>query len=127
VGFRPAAALAPTLYLGTSDGVWQAEVSEATTDPCVIAAAPAQIIETAGDSIEQIAISTYNSYAEAYLSRYFLYIRNFDGTSTYVERMPFFAAVPGRATGMSWDSMGTLYISGTEGLAAVYVGYYGAC
>ena len=80
-------------------------------------------METAGDSIERIAISSYNSYAEAYLSRYYLYIRNWNGSSYYVDKMPFFAVVPGRATGLAWDLNGTLYISGTEGLAAIYVGY----
>jgi hypothetical protein len=121
LGFRPALAGAGgTLSLGTTDGVWQVGVDETTG---VVSSAPTQILETAGDSIERIAISSYNSRAEAYLSRYYLYIRNWNGSSYYVDKMPFFAVVPGRATGLAWDLNGTLYISGTEGLSAIYVGY----
>ena len=75
---------------------------------------------TAGDTIERIAIYTNGSVAEAYLSRYYLYIR----TAYGVDKIPFFAVIPGRATGMTWSSDGTLYVSGTEGLSAVAVSAY---
>ena len=37
--------------------------------------------------------------------------------------IPFFAVLPGKPTGMSWDSNYVLYISGTEGLTAIDVGF----
>jgi hypothetical protein len=122
LGFRPSG-VSPggTLSLGTTDGVYQLVLNESSG--VSVTSGPTQIVETAGDTIERIAISGYNSYAEAYLSRYYLYIRNWNGSSYYVNKMPFFAVYPGRATGAAWDSYGTLYISGTEGLAAIYVGY----
>jgi hypothetical protein len=113
-----------TLSLGTTNGIWQVIVDETEG---VISSDPSQpypLDITAGDSIERIAISGYNDYAEAYLSRYYLYIRYYDGS--YIDKIPFFAVVPGRATGMTWDDKGVLYVSGTEGLAAVYVGYFGS-
>ena len=79
LGFRPfAAGAGGTLSLGTTDGVWQVGVDESAG--VVVSSGPTQILETAGDSIERIAISSYNSRAEAYLSRYYLYIRNWDGS-----------------------------------------------
>ena len=123
LGFRPDPLGLPggTLTLGTSDGVYQAALDELVS--AQLAPGPTHIAETAGDIIERIAISSYNSRAEAYLSRYYLYIRNWNGSNYYVDKTPFFAVVPGRATGLAWDSNGTLFISGTEGLSAVYVGY----
>jgi hypothetical protein len=121
LGFRPSG-VAPggTLSLGTTDGVWQAVIDEASG--VAVTPGPTQIAETAGDGIESIAIFTNSLYgnAEAYLSRYYLYIR----TTYGVDKIPFFAVIPGRATGMAWGSDGTLYISGTEGLAAIAVAAY---
>ncbi len=79
---------------------------------------PTQVAGTEGDSIERIAINSYNSSQEAYLSRYYLYLWN-----SGLYKIPFFAVAPGRVTGMAWDSNGTLYLAGTEGLSAVYVGF----
>jgi hypothetical protein len=123
LGFRPAGAFAGgTISLGTTNGLYQMDLTESTASPYVSeSSSPSQVLETAGDSIERIAISSYNTYNEAYLSRYYLYIRYYYG----LYKVPFFAVVPGRATGLVWDSNGTLYISGTEGLAAIYVGNYG--
>ena len=109
LGFRPDPLGLPggTLTLGTSDGVYQAALDELVS--AQLAPGPTHIAETAGDIIERIAISSYNSRAEAYLSRYYLYIRNWNGSNYYVDKTPFFAVVPGRATGLAWDSNGTLY------------------
>jgi hypothetical protein len=121
VGFKPSG-VAPggTLYLGTTDGVWQMQVDESTTAPIAsVPSAPTQIPGTAGDRIERIAINTSTGYHEAYLSRYYLYIVK---SGFLYDRIPFFAMVPGRATGMAWDSNWNLYIAGSEGLAALYTG-----
>jgi len=105
-----------TLYAGTADGVWSLSVDEANLS----FGAASQVPETAGQRIEQIAVhpDMRTSDNQAYLSRYWLFIRTFGG----VYRLPFFAVFPGKPTGMAWDSAGVLYISGTEGLSAVYVG-----
>jgi hypothetical protein len=121
LGFRPSGVAAGgTLSLGTSNGVWQAVVNESSG--VTVTSGPTQVAETAGDAIERIAIHRNSFYgnAEAYLSRYYLYIR----TTYGVDKIPFYAVVPGRATGMAWASDGTLYISGTEGLAAIAVSAY---
>ncbi len=108
-----------TLYMGTADGVWYMSADEAKLtfgSPTPLTRVP----ETAGARIEQIAVhpTMVTSDNQAYLSRYWLFIRTF-GT---VYRIPFFAVFPGKPTGLAWDSAGVLYISGTEGLSAVYVG-----
>jgi hypothetical protein len=79
-----------------------------------------QIPETAGESIEKIAVSTSMTVSDnqAYLSRYWLFIKTYGS----VYKIPFYAIFPGKPTGIAWDPSGVLYVSGTEGLAAVYVG-----
>jgi hypothetical protein len=120
LGFRPSGGSpGGTLFLGTSNGVYQTFMTESTTSP--YASQPPsilQVAETAGDSIELVAINNSSGYHEAYLSRYYLYLVK----SGFVYRIPFFAVFPGRATGAGWDGGWTLYISGTEGLAAIYAG-----
>jgi hypothetical protein len=121
-----------TLYLGTTNGVYTMDVSESTgpadADNYInIYSGPSQdapLDITAGDQIERIAIPAYYSNREAYLSRYYLYIRYLDYSGIeHFEKIPFFAVLPGRATGLAWDDNGySVYISGTEGLAAVYIG-----
>jgi len=109
-----------TLFMGTTNGVYMGTVTEITSPPSISLSAVTQIPETAGQKIEHIAISKYYSNSnQAFLSNYWLYIRK-SLTETY--EIPFFAVLPGKPTGMSWDSSGVLYISGTEGLSAVYVG-----
>jgi len=104
------------LFMGTTNGVWEAFVDEASG---VNVGTATQIPETAGQKIEHIAVSRYNpSVNQAFLSNYWLYIRHY----TTVYEIPFFAVLPGKPTGMAWDSSGVLYISGTEGLSSVYVG-----
>jgi len=107
------------LFLGTTNGAWRMDMDESTLAPSSsVASGPIQIAGTEGDRIEMIAINPNTGSHEAYLSRYYLYIVK----SGSVYRIPFFAVLPGRATGMAWDSSGNLYISGTEGMAALYVG-----
>jgi hypothetical protein len=120
LGFRPYVSGSPggTLYMGTTDGVWQIDVNESTSTPYVTPASSPIQAAAAGDSIERIAINSNTTYHEAYLSRYYLYIVK----SGYPYKIPFFAVLPGRATGMAWDNSWNLYIAGTEGLSALYVG-----
>jgi hypothetical protein len=120
LGFRPYVSGSPggTLYMGTTDGVWEMDVDESTSAPYVTpASSPIQAV-AAGDRIERIAINSNTTYHEAYLSRYYLYIAK----SLNFYKIPFFAVIPGRATGMAWDNSWNLYISGTEGLSALYAG-----
>ncbi len=104
-----------TLYLGTTDGIWQVDVDESASAPYATPLSPVQV--TSGDSIERVAISSYHTTREAYLSRYYLYIVN----GGAVDTIPFFAVVPGRATDLVW-AYDSLYLSGSEGLSAVYIG-----
>jgi hypothetical protein len=115
--FLPTIAFAGgTLYMGTTDGVWEATSTESAG---ISVGTALQIPGTEGQKIEHIAVSRYNpSVNQAFLSNYWLYIRKY-GT---VYEIPFFAVLPGKPTGMAWDSSGVLYISGTEGLSSVYVG-----
>jgi hypothetical protein len=108
-----------TVYMGTTDGVWYASMDE-TTYEFGVATPLDRIVETAGEPIEKIAVSTWatGSDNQAYLSRYWLFIKTWG--SLY--KIPFFAVFPGKATGIAWDSSHNLYISGTEGLSAVLVG-----
>jgi len=109
-----------TLFMGTTNGVWEAYVDEATG---ISVGTPSLIPGTEGQRIEHIAVSRYNpSVNQAFLSNYWLYLRYYGS----VYEIPFFAVLPGKPTGMAWDSSGVLYISGTEGLSAVWVGA-GAC
>jgi hypothetical protein len=120
LGFIPSGADAPKIIMGTTNGVWEADVI--SESPSINFATAAQIPETAGDSINMIEISTSSpDNHQAYLSRYWLYIRR-TTPPLVVYRLPFFAVIPGRATGMAWDSFGKLYISGTEGLSVIDVG-----
>ncbi len=108
-----------TLYIGTTDGVWYQSVDEANLTYGATLALT-QVPETAGEPIEQMAFSTsmVSSDNQAYLSRYWLFIKSYSN----VYKIPFFFIFPGKPTGMAWDSSGNLYLSGSEGLAAVYVG-----
>jgi hypothetical protein len=119
LGVRTFAAGPSLLYMGTTDGVWYMSVDE-TTYEFGVATPLAQIPETAGEPIEQIAISSLmrTSDNQAYLSRYYLFIRWWSS----IYKIPFYAVFPGKPTGIAWDPTGVLYVSGTEGLAAVYVG-----
>jgi hypothetical protein len=116
LGFRPSGN-GGTLSMGTANGVWQVAVDE--TSGVTITSGPDPVTGTEGDSIERIAISSSKANQEAYLSRYYLYIQYY-GYGFY--KIPFFAVAPGRITGMAWSSDGTLYLAGTEGLAALFVG-----
>jgi hypothetical protein len=122
LGFRPyiSGAEGGTLYLGTTNGVWQMDVNETSTSPYIAQASSPVQVAAAGDSVERVAIYGSTTYHEAYLSRYYLYIVK----SGYEYRIPFFAVLPGRATAMAWDNSYnyTLYIAGTEGLASIYAG-----
>ena len=116
LGYRPPTVGPITLFMGTTDGVWEAQV---TNESPVTLGTLTQIPETAGQNIDMIDISSaWPDANQAYLSRYFLYIRKY-GT---VYKIPFFAVIPGKATGMTWSSDEKLYISGTEGLSLLYVG-----
>ncbi len=108
------------LYMGTTDGVWSESVDESNLTFGVTTAL-SQIPETAGEPIDQIALCTTPTYGsnEAYLSRYWLFIKKGSGI---VYKIPFYAIFPGKPTGIAWDTGGNLYVSGTEGLAAVQVG-----
>ena len=110
------------LYMGTTNGAYEADVTETTTPPRSISLSPdpaTQIPETAGQKIEWIAISRdWPDANQAFLSNYWLFIRK--GVTVY--EIPFFAILPGKPTGMAWDSSNVLYISGTEGLSAINVG-----
>jgi hypothetical protein len=109
-----------TLYMGTEDGVYMATVTESVgASPSVNMTSAIPIGNTAGQKINYIAVSPNSTNHQAFLSDYWLYIRKF-GT---VYEIPFFAVLPGKPTGMSWDSNYVLYISGTEGLSAVNVGF----
>jgi len=111
---------APSMvYMGTTDGVWFASMDETNYEFAVDTPLD-RILETAGEPIEKIAVSTWTSSSDnqAYLSRYWLFIKT--GGSVY--KIPFYAVFPGKPTGIAWDSSHNLYISGTEGLAAVSVG-----
>ena len=121
LGFRPTGgAPGGTLWLGTTNGVWQMAVDETSGAPAASSATQDYPLDQAiVDSIELIAINNNSGYHEAYLSRYYLYIVK----SGYLYcKIPFFAVVPGRATSMAWDSSYNLYIAGTEGLAAINIG-----
>jgi hypothetical protein len=100
------------LYMGTTDGAWVATIRTEPNDFYSLT----QIPETAGEAIEMIAVSSSGSY-QAFLSRYFLYVRN----PSYVDKYPFFAILPGKVTGMTWFGDSRLYISGTEGLSVLYI------
>jgi hypothetical protein len=114
--YLPIGVAADRLFMGTTDGVWEAEV---TSESPVTLGILTQIPETAGQPIEMIDISEYWANSnQAFLSRYYLYIRY--GATVY--RFPFFALFPGKVTGMTWSSDSKLYISGTEGLSVLYVG-----
>jgi len=116
LGYKPPTAGPMTLFMGTTNGVWEAPV---TSESPVTLGTLTQIPETAGQTIDFIDISSvWTDANQAYLSRYFLYIRKY-GT---VYKIPFFAVIPGKATGMTWSSDTKLYISGTEGLSVIYVG-----
>lgn len=116
LGYQPPTVGPITLFMGTTNGVWEAQV---TNEFPVTLGTLTQIPETAGQTIDFIDISSvWPDANQAYLSRYFLYIRKY-GT---VYKIPFFAVFPGRVTGMSWSSDTKLYISGTEGLSVLYVG-----
>jgi len=102
------------LLMGTTNGAWEAPV---TSESPLTIGTLTQIPETAGETIEMIAVSSSGRY-QAFLSRYFLYIR--DGS--YVDKYPFFAVLPGKVTGMTWFDDSRLYISGTEGLSVLHLG-----
>lgn len=128
LGFYPIIGANPggRLFMGTPNGVWEATVDETSAGSLIASVADPEttriIPETAGQRIERIEISPYHPYDnQAFLSPYWLYIR-YQGS---VYEIPFFAVIPGRATGMAWDYDGNLYISGTEGLSAISVGYLG--
>jgi hypothetical protein len=116
LGFKPAGGFpGGTLSMGTTDGVWEVTVDESSG---VAMGTATQIPETEGERIEMIAISSYSDYA-AYISRYFLFIR-YKGV---IYKFPFFAVIPGKATGMVFENGGwSLFISGFEGLSAIYLG-----
>jgi len=115
--YLPIGVAADRLFMGTTNGVWEAQVTSET--PTITFGTLTQIPETAGQNIDFIDISSaWPDANQAYLSRYFLYIRKY-GT---VYKIPFFAVIPGKATGMSWTSDTKLYISGTEGLSVIDVG-----
>jgi len=115
--YLPIGVAADRLFMGTTNGVWEAQVTSET--PTITFGTLTQIPETAGQNIDFIDISSaWPDANQAYLSRYFLYIRKY-GT---VYKIPFFAVIPGKATGMSWTSDTKLYISGTEGLSVLWVG-----
>ena len=116
LGYQPPTVGPITLFMGTTNGVWEAQV---TNESPVTLGILTQIPETVGQTINFIDISSvWPDANQAYLSRYFLYIRK-SGT---VYKIPFFAVAPGRVTGMTWSSDTKLYISGTEGLSVLYVG-----
>jgi hypothetical protein len=118
LGYVPIGGAPDRLMMGTTNGVWDAEL--ANESPVTIGTL-SQIPETAGDSIEMIETSNYNpSWFQAYLSRYFLYVSKYGS----VNRYPFFAVLPGKVTGMTWNSDidAKLYISGTEGLSVLHLG-----
>lgn len=112
LGCIPRVGAPDVLFMGTTNGVWQADVDEAKATIGNLT----QIPETAGETIEMIEVSSSGSY-QAFLSRYFLYIRN----GSYVDKYPFFAILPGKVTGMTWFGDSRLYISGTEGLSVLYI------
>jgi hypothetical protein len=118
LGFKPSgAAPGGTLFMGTTDGVWEVAVDE--SEGISFLGTATQIPETDGERIERIAIS--ESYdLEAYISRYFLFVRK----NEIIDKMPFFAVIPGKATGMIWGGPGgdNLFISGSEGLSTILVG-----
>lgn len=107
-----------TLFMGTRNGAWYAEIND--SEDVTFIGTPTQISQTAGQSIGFVAVSSYNPTThQAFLSDYWLYIRK----SGMVYEIPFFAVLPGKPTGLAWDSGNVLYISGSEGLSAVYVGF----
>jgi hypothetical protein len=108
------------IYLGTTNGAWEGLVTEQdpAVDPNISLGALSQVAETAGYGITQITVSSYFDYT-AYLSRYYLFIRE----GGLVTRFPFFAVIPGKASGLDWDNNGwTLYIAGSEGLCSLFIG-----
>jgi hypothetical protein len=121
LGWIPGGAAAPKIIMGTTSGVYESDVDEATGSFTNLV----PITDSSGNSIQDSIImvelypSSPDSY-QAYLSRYWLYIRKTGYGTIY--RLPFFAVIPGRATGMAWDSSWRLYISGTEGLSVINVG-----
>ena len=102
------------LLMGTTNGAWEAQL---TSESPVTIGTLTQIPETAGEGIEMIEVSSSGSY-QAFLSRYFLYIRN----GLNVDKYPFFAILPGKVTDMTWFDDSRLYISGTEGLSVLHLG-----
>jgi hypothetical protein len=105
-----------TLFMGTANGAWEATVDESEG---MSVGTASQIPGTASQKIQHIAVSPYDPAThQAFLSDYWLYIRK----NSLVYEIPFFAVLPGKPTGMAWDSNYVLYISGTEGLSAVDVG-----
>jgi hypothetical protein len=116
--YIPPSVAAARIIMGTTNGVWEGDI---TSESPVTIGTLTQIPETAGHAIEMIDLSGYNPYwLQAFLSRYYLYIRE----DTIVYKFPFFAVLPGKVTGMTWNSdiFATLYISGSEGLSVLYVG-----
>jgi hypothetical protein len=116
----PKVASPSEIYLGTMNGAWEGQITEddPAVDPNISLGALSQVAETAGYGITQITVSSYFDYT-AYLSRYYLFIRE-DGLVT---RFPFFAVIPGKASGLDWSNDGvTLYIAGSEGLSSLYIG-----
>ena len=110
-----------TLSLGTTDWVWQAEVDETRRGVTNYPALP-RCMKPPGTA----SSGSPSPPTTATLRHTFPAITCTSARLTAVDKIPFFAVIPGRATGMAWDSNGTLYISGTEGLAAVDVwAYYG--
>jgi hypothetical protein len=117
LGYVPPTVAAAQIYMGTTNGVWYGDLSES---PVTIGTLT-QIPETAGDAIDMIDLSSDSpSSYQAYLSRYYLYIRKYGS----VYKFPFFAILPGKVSGLSWDPNFnyTLYIAGSDGLSVLYVG-----
>lgn len=116
LGCIPIVGAPDKLFIGTTNGVWETDVLNES--PLTLGSLT-QIPETAGETIEIIDISEYWTNAnQAFLSRYYLYIRYYGA----VYKIPFFAVLPGKVTGITWTDFSELYISGTEGLSVLDVG-----
>ncbi len=108
-----------TIYLGTTNGVYKADLTETSSTPIQ----NAKLLEwTKGDSFNKIAINSAGDIAMR--SRYNLYIEDGTGTHAYsfISGLPVSSDSEGALTSMSWgtgSNAKTLYIAGNEGLVAI--------
>jgi hypothetical protein len=124
LGFIPGGAAAPKIIMGTTNGAYASEITES---PSISFGAASPITDFDGnsitDSITMVEVSPFSGGRhQAFMSRYWLYIYYDNFSYAAIYKLPFFAVIPGKATGLAWDNAGRLYVSGTEGMSIIDVG-----